>query len=96
MQLVIGAGAVGTATARLLADQSEQVRMVTRSGGGPEHPTIERVAADATDGDALSKLADVPRRSTAVRVRRTRAGRPTGRRSPPACCGRPRAVALCW
>jgi len=58
MQLVIGAGAVGAAMARLLADQGEQVRMVTRSGGGPEHPAIERVAADATDGDALSTLAE--------------------------------------
>ncbi len=57
MQLVIGAGAVGTATARLLAERGEEVRLVTRSGGGPEHPAIERVAADATDGDALAKLA---------------------------------------
>lgn len=34
----------------------EQVRVVTRSGGGPEHPAIERVAADATDGDRLTEL----------------------------------------
>ncbi|HZO64203.1 MAG TPA: NAD-dependent epimerase/dehydratase family protein [Kribbellaceae bacterium] len=57
MQLVIGAGAVGTATARLLAERGDDVRLVTRSGGGPEHPAIERVAADATDGDALAQLA---------------------------------------
>jgi len=57
MQLVIGAGAVGTATARLLAERGDDVRLVTRSGGGPEHPAIERVAADATDGDALARLA---------------------------------------
>jgi nucleoside-diphosphate-sugar epimerase len=57
MQLVIGAGAVGTATARLLAERGDEVRLVTRSGGGPDHPAIERVAADATDGDALARLA---------------------------------------
>jgi len=57
MQLVIGAGAVGTATARLLSERGDDVRLVTRSGGGPEHPAIERVAADATDGDALARLA---------------------------------------
>ncbi|MGH3464164.1 MAG: NAD-dependent epimerase/dehydratase family protein [Kribbellaceae bacterium] len=57
MQLVIGAGAVGTATARLLAERGDDVRLVTRSGGGPEHPAIERIAADATDGDALAQLA---------------------------------------
>ena len=58
VQLVIGAGAIGTATAQLLAVRGERVRLVTRSGGGPEHPAIERVAADATDADALSRLAD--------------------------------------
>jgi nucleoside-diphosphate-sugar epimerase len=56
--LVIGAGAVGTATARLLAGRGERVRLVTRSGGGPEHPAIERVATDASDPDALSRLAE--------------------------------------
>src|SRR6266702_6533938 len=57
-QLVIGAGAIGTATAQLLADRGERVRLVTRSGGGPEHPAVERVAADASDADALSRLAE--------------------------------------
>src|SRR4249919_3941906 len=57
VQLVIGAGAIGTATAQLLADRGGRVRLVTRSGAGPEHPAIERVAADASDADALSRLA---------------------------------------
>src|SRR6266498_347213 len=47
VQLVIGAGAIGTATAQLLADRGERVRLVTRSGGGPEHPAVERVAEGA-------------------------------------------------
>jgi nucleoside-diphosphate-sugar epimerase len=55
-QVVVGAGAVGTATARLLADRGHPVRLVTRSGGGPEHPLIERVAADASDADRLTTI----------------------------------------
>ena len=58
VQLVIGAGAIGSATAQLLADRGERVRLVTRSGGGPQHPAIERVAADASDPDALNRLAE--------------------------------------
>jgi nucleoside-diphosphate-sugar epimerase len=56
-QVIVGAGPVGSATARLLAERGEQVRLITRSGGGPEHPAIERVAADATDAERLSSLA---------------------------------------
>ena len=58
LHVIVGAGPVGSATARLLAERGDQVRVVTRSGSGPEHPNIERVAADATDADRLSKLAE--------------------------------------
>lgn len=58
LHVIVGAGPVGTATATLLADRGEQVRVVTRSGGGPEHPAIERVAADATDAGRLASLAE--------------------------------------
>jgi nucleoside-diphosphate-sugar epimerase len=58
VQMVIGAGAIGSATAQLLATRGERVRLVTRSGGGPEHRAIERVAADASDAEALSRLAE--------------------------------------
>ncbi|PRY22410.1 FAD-dependent monooxygenase [Pseudosporangium ferrugineum] len=54
--VVVGAGPVGAAVARLLAEAGESVRVVTRSGSGPEHPRIERVAADAADADRLSEL----------------------------------------
>lgn len=57
LHVIVGAGPVGTATAKLLADQGEQVRIITRRGGGPEHASIERVAADATDADRLAGLA---------------------------------------
>jgi nucleoside-diphosphate-sugar epimerase len=57
LHVIVGAGPVGSATARLLAQRDEQVRMVTRRGSGPEHPAIERVSADATDADRLAALA---------------------------------------
>ncbi|MGK8524076.1 NAD-dependent epimerase/dehydratase family protein [Nocardia asteroides] len=53
LHVVIGAGPVGTATAQLLAARDAQVRVITRRGVGPDHPLIERVAADATDVGAL-------------------------------------------
>ncbi|MEU6009717.1 NAD-dependent epimerase/dehydratase family protein [Streptomyces sp. NPDC047453] len=56
LHVIVGAGPVGSATARLLADQGEQVRVVTRRGTGPDHPAVERVAADATDASALGRL----------------------------------------
>jgi nucleoside-diphosphate-sugar epimerase len=56
LHVIVGAGPVGTATARLLAERGERVRLVTRSGSGPEHPAIERVAADAADAERLTDL----------------------------------------
>src|SRR4029079_19833376 len=58
LHVIVGAGPVGTAAANLLVERGERVRMVTRRGTGPEHPAIERVAADATDADRLSALAE--------------------------------------
>jgi nucleoside-diphosphate-sugar epimerase len=58
LHVIVGAGPVGSATATQLADRGEQVRVVTRSGRGPEHPAIERVAADATDAARLSALVE--------------------------------------
>ncbi|KIR65131.1 MULTISPECIES: NAD-dependent epimerase/dehydratase family protein [Micromonospora] len=58
LHVIVGAGPVGTATAHLLAAAGERVRVVTRRGTGPEHPAVERVAADAADPDRLAALAD--------------------------------------
>jgi nucleoside-diphosphate-sugar epimerase len=58
LHVIVGAGPVGSATARLLADRGEQVRIVSRRGSGPEHSGVERVSADAADGDRLAELAD--------------------------------------
>ncbi|GAA2284574.1 NAD-dependent epimerase/dehydratase family protein [Nonomuraea roseoviolacea subsp. roseoviolacea] len=56
LHVIVGAGATGSAAARLLAESGEQVRLVTRRGGGPVHPRIERVPADAGDADRLAEL----------------------------------------
>jgi nucleoside-diphosphate-sugar epimerase len=58
LHVIVGAGPIGSTTARLLADQGERVRVITRRGTGPEHPAIERVAADATDADRLAALTE--------------------------------------
>jgi nucleoside-diphosphate-sugar epimerase len=57
LHVVIGAGPVGSATARLLAGSGEQVRVLTRSGSGPSLTGGECVAVDATDSDALIQAA---------------------------------------
>lgn len=56
LHVVLGAGPVGTTTARLLAERGERVRLITRSGSGPEHPGVEGLKVDATDADALIPL----------------------------------------
>ncbi|MGP4110762.1 NAD-dependent epimerase/dehydratase family protein [Streptomyces sp. 4N509B] len=58
LHVIVGAGPTGSATARLLAEDGERVRVVTRRGLGPEHPLIERVAADASDAERLAELVD--------------------------------------
>ncbi|GAB2871518.1 NAD-dependent epimerase/dehydratase family protein [Streptomyces mayteni] len=58
LHVIVGAGPVGSATARLLAARGDEVRLVTRSGTGPEHPAVERVTADAADAAALTGLAE--------------------------------------
>lgn len=57
MHVIVGAGPVGAATATLLAERGERVRIVSRRGVGPDRAGIERVAADAADVDRLSSLA---------------------------------------
>ncbi|BBG03243.1 MULTISPECIES: NAD-dependent epimerase/dehydratase family protein [Pseudonocardia] len=54
--VVVGAGAVGSAVATALAARGEQVRIVSRRGGGPEHPSIEPIATDVTGRGTLARL----------------------------------------
>lgn len=53
VNVVTGAGPVGWTVAELLAEQGKNVRIVTRSGTGPEHPLVERVKADVQDAAQL-------------------------------------------
>ena len=53
--LVIGAGVIGGRVAQLLAERGERVSVVSRSGAGPADVT--RVAADARDAEAMTRLA---------------------------------------
>jgi len=55
--VIVGAGPVGSATARHLVEAGHTVRVITRRGTGPDHPQVELVAADATDADRLASLA---------------------------------------
>lgn len=47
--VVTGAGPVGWTVAEQLADRGRPVRILTRSGNGPEHALIERIKGDAKD-----------------------------------------------
>jgi nucleoside-diphosphate-sugar epimerase len=53
--LVIGAGVIGGRVTELLAERGERVSVVSRSGSGPADVT--RVAADARDAEAMTRLA---------------------------------------
>ncbi|GAB7188844.1 NAD-dependent epimerase/dehydratase family protein [Kitasatospora sp. Ki12] len=58
--LVVGHGPAGAATARLLAEQGHEVRVVTRTGGPAGQQSVEGVdhlALDASDPAALSRAA---------------------------------------
>lgn len=57
IHLVVGAGPVGSTTARLLADAGHHVRLATRSGSGPIHPSIERIRLDAADVAVVTRAA---------------------------------------
>lgn len=53
--LVVGAGPIGSAVARRALALGDTVRVVTRSGSGPDG--TERIAADAADAERLRELA---------------------------------------
>lgn len=56
LHVIVGAGAIGTATARELAARGARVRVVTRRGGAPALDAVEAVAADASDRERLTEL----------------------------------------
>ncbi|MFE6286455.1 NAD-dependent epimerase/dehydratase family protein [Streptomyces sp. NPDC057877] len=56
--VIVGRGATASKTALLLAEDGERVRVISRTGGGPDHPLVDKVAADATDTDRLTELTE--------------------------------------
>lgn len=56
--VVIGAGPVGSATAVELARRGHDVVVASRRATGPEFPGVRLVVVDATDTDALIRVAD--------------------------------------
>jgi nucleoside-diphosphate-sugar epimerase len=63
LYVVTGAGPVGWTVAEQLAERGDRVRVLTRSGGGPDHPHIEKLKADVSNrgllGDAFDGAAAV-------------------------------------
>ena len=57
IHVVVGAGIVGSTLAELLANDGQEVIVITRSGSGPSHKNIKRVAADVSDLSKLLKIA---------------------------------------
>ncbi|HLX88491.1 MAG TPA: NAD-dependent epimerase/dehydratase family protein [Acidimicrobiales bacterium] len=56
LHVVVGAGPIGRGVAGLLLEAGQRVRVVTRSGSGPEG--AERVAADAAEDSTLRRLSE--------------------------------------
>lgn len=56
LHVVAGAGPIGSAVASLLTAEGQQVRILTRGGGGIRHPNVECVAVDAGDTARLTEL----------------------------------------
>jgi nucleoside-diphosphate-sugar epimerase len=60
--VIVGRGAVGSTTARLLAEQGHEVRVVSRSGGvssgGTNGGSLQHIAVDASDSDKLIDIAN--------------------------------------
>ena len=55
VHVVTGAGPVGSTVAQQLADAGHQVRLLTRSGSGPDHPLITRRRVDVSQPGALTE-----------------------------------------
>ena len=63
LYVVTGAGPVGWTVAEQLAGEGKQVRILTRSGSGPEHPLVDRMPIDVSDP---ARLVDAFRGAAAV------------------------------
>jgi nucleoside-diphosphate-sugar epimerase len=53
IHVIVGAGAIGSAVARQMAAKGQRVRVLTRSGSGPDHELIDCRKTDASDEQEL-------------------------------------------
>ncbi len=58
LHIVVGAGAIGSTTAVLLAEAGDRVKVLSRSGAGPSHVNIETVALDAGNTAELTRITE--------------------------------------
>ncbi|MCW2835455.1 MAG: epimerase [Nocardioides sp.] len=58
VHVITGAGPVGATVALQLAEAGQQVRLLTRSGSGPDHPMVERRRVDVSRPDQLASAID--------------------------------------
>jgi nucleoside-diphosphate-sugar epimerase len=58
LYVVTGAGPVGWTVAEQLAASGHRVRILTRSGSGPTHPLVEKIAIDVSDAARLRGVFD--------------------------------------
>lgn len=58
VHVVTGAGPVGTTVALQLAEAGHRVRLLTRSGGGPDHPLVDRSRVDVSRPEQLAPHLD--------------------------------------
>lgn len=58
LHVVNGAGPVGRTVTEQLAAAGHHVRVLTRSGSGPEHPSVKRIAVDVRNTEALRSACD--------------------------------------
>jgi nucleoside-diphosphate-sugar epimerase len=58
LHIVTGAGPVGATIALQLAEAGHSVRLLTRSGSGPEHDLIDRRSVDVSQADGLAEHFD--------------------------------------
>jgi nucleoside-diphosphate-sugar epimerase len=56
IHVIVGAGSVGSATARMLAAEGHEVRVVSRTGRGPDATGIQSMRMNATDRSALTRV----------------------------------------